>query len=189
MDVSEPGGNPATVAAQSVGQALQTARLARALTVEQVAMELRIEAPKLNALERNEFDTIGPPVFVKGYLRQYGQRLGLDYRDLLSMYYAQAERLEVIVQPSRTIKLRDERQITIWIIAAVLLVVLGVALVVWWVRSGGSLPLSIAPAAADDAAAVFIHSAALAAADRPIESAQRASSPGVPPVLDAPAEA
>ena len=57
------------------------------------------------------------PVFVKGYLKQYGTRLGLDVRDLLALYYKQTTLADVQIQPSRTIKLRDERQITSWILA------------------------------------------------------------------------
>ena len=159
MDVSEQRIGPAKETAPSLGQVLQNARTARALTVEQLATELRIEAPQLRALEQNEFERIGPPVFVKGYLRQYGARLGLEYRDLLGLYYEQVEDREVVVQPSRTIKLRDERQITIWIIAALVLAVLGVALAVWWVNNGR--PLGFLSAAEDDGAQ-FIDSASAA---------------------------
>ena len=84
MDASETRAGPsADTAAATVGQTLRNARTARALSIDQLATELRIEAPQLAALERNEFERIGPPVFVKGYLRQYGQRLGLSYNDLL----------------------------------------------------------------------------------------------------------
>ncbi len=60
----------------------------------------------------DRFERIGVPVFVKGYLRQYGARLGLDPRDLLARYSEQTSLQEVLVQPSKTIKLHDERQIT-----------------------------------------------------------------------------
>jgi cytoskeleton protein RodZ len=124
-------------APQTLGQALRSARLAQDLTVEQLSTELRIEAKQLTALEENRFELIGVPVFIKGYLKQYGLRLGLDVSDLLAMYYKQTTLADVEIQPRRTIKLRDERQITSWILAVLVLLTLVVGLAVWW-WSGGS---------------------------------------------------
>ena len=132
----------------SLGQVLKGARASRGLTLEQLSTELRIEAVQLQALEQDQLERIGPPVFVKGYLRHYGTRLGLDYSDLLSLYYKQAQNRDVYVKPSRSIDLRDERQITIWIVAAIVLVAVTVALAVWWMTSSaGTPPVSAAPAA------------------------------------------
>src|SRR5215831_19760129 len=118
-DNRQPAAAPTNIAdKRSVGGILRDARTAQGLTLEQVATELRIELPQLQALEGDRFERIGVPVFVKGYLRQYGTRLGLDTRDLLARYYEQTSLKEVQVQPSKTIKLRDERQITVWVIAA-----------------------------------------------------------------------
>ena len=130
---------------QSVGQILKQARIARDLSIEQMSTELRIEAPQLEALEQDRFERIGVPVFVKGYLRQYGTRLGLDVRDLLAQYTKQSSLKDVQIQPSKTIKLRDERQITVWILALFVLVGLIVALGVWW-WSGGLSGGAVTPA-------------------------------------------
>jgi len=124
-------------AERSVGEMLKTARAAHGLTLEQIATELRIEIKQLDALENDRFDRIGVPVFVKGYLRQYGQRVGLDYRDLLAQYYKQTSLQEVQIRPSKTIKLRDQRQITVWIIAALALLVVVAGLAAWWLGGGG----------------------------------------------------
>jgi cytoskeleton protein RodZ len=122
----------------TLGQLLRETRLKHDLTLEQLATELRIESKHLNALEENRFEHIGVPVFVKGYLKQYGLRLGLDVSDLLAMYYKQTTLPDVQIQPSRTIKLHDERQITSWVLAVIVLLVLIVGLAVWW-WSGGDL--------------------------------------------------
>jgi cytoskeleton protein RodZ len=114
-----------------LGKTLAAARAAQGLTIEEIATELRIEPRLLNALEQCRFEELGPPVFAKGYLKQYGNRLGLKYADLLAEYYRLVEPKEVTLAPSRTIKLRDERQITVWIIAALALAVLAVFLMVW----------------------------------------------------------
>ena len=130
----------------SVGEILKEARNAQGLTLEQVATELRIELPQLEALETDRFERIGVPVFVKGYLRQYAMRLGLDPRDLLARYSEQTKLKEVLVQPSKTIKLHDERQITVWVIAALAILVVIVGLGAWWVGAGGP-PVASAPPA------------------------------------------
>jgi cytoskeleton protein RodZ len=132
---------------RSVGEMLKESRNAQGLSLEQISTELRIEVPQLEALEGDRFERIGVPVFVKGYLRQYGTRLGLDPRDLLAQYYAQTSLKEVQIQPSKTIKLRDERQITVWVIAALAILVVVVGLAAWWVGAGGSTVAS-SPSAA-----------------------------------------
>jgi cytoskeleton protein RodZ len=140
MADSEPS-TTESAPAPSLGQMLRNARLAQDLTVEQIATELRIEAKQLKALEDNRLAEIGVPVFVKGYLRQYGHRLGLDVRDLLAAYYREPTLSEVQVRPSRTIKLRDDRQITSWLLAGIVLLTVAVGLAVWW-WNGGSFDIA-----------------------------------------------
>jgi cytoskeleton protein RodZ len=138
MADSESQDAPAAPAApETLGQRLRTARLAHDLTLEQLATELRIEAKQLEALEEDRFERIGVPVFVKGYLKQYGTRLGLSVPDLLVLYYKQTTLGDVQIQPSRTIKLHDERQITSWVLAAILLLAVVVGLAIWWWNGGG----------------------------------------------------
>jgi cytoskeleton protein RodZ len=136
---------------ETVGQILRRARVARDLSLEQVSAELRIEPQQLDALEHDRFERIGVPVFVKGYLRQYGVRLGLDQRELLAHYDRQTKLREVEIQPSKTIKLHDERQITVWVVAVVVLLALIVGLAVWWLNGGG-FTLGGTPAAVEKAA-------------------------------------
>ena len=135
----------------TLGERLRAARLVQDLTVEQLATELRIEAKQLHALEENRFEQIGVPVFVKGYLKQYGSRLGVDVADLLALYYKQTTLADVQVRPNRTIRLRDERQITAWVLAAIVLLTVIVGLAAWWWNGGSfgaALPAESAAAPA-----------------------------------------
>lgn len=129
---TESQAEAATPAAVGVGETLRRARAARGLTIEQIATELRIEAPLLRALEDERFDAIGPPVFAKGYLKHYSQLLGLDHADLLGRYQLLAGNQEVAIQPSRTIKLHNERQVTLWVVAALALAAVAAVLYFWW---------------------------------------------------------
>ena len=177
-------------APQTLGQMLRAARLAQDLTLEQLSTELRIEAKQLSALEDNRFDKIGVPVFVKGYLKQYGTRLGINVADLLALYYKQTTLADVEVQPSRTIKLRDERQITSWVVAVIVLLAVAAGLAWWW--NGGnftSLPLT---GSEPEPAATAIPAPAEPSAQRTPERAEPspALSPAdAPPPTEAEAEA
>jgi len=178
----QPAASPAgTPDKHSVGETLKEARNAQGITLEQVATELRIELPQLEALEGDRFERIGVPVFVKGYLRQYAARLGLDPRDLLARYYEQSSLKEVQVQPSKTIKLRDERQITVWVIAALAILVVVVGLAAWWVGAGGSTVASGPPAAPKAGSDAKPASAAPAAAPEPASTPPAGGSTAPPP--------
>jgi cytoskeleton protein RodZ len=155
-DSDAPSAPAAPPPPETLGETLRAARLAHDLTLEQLSTELRIEVRQLSALEENRFEQIGVPVFVKGYLKQYGTRLGVDVRDLLAQYYKQTTLADVQVQPSRSIKLRDERQITSWVLAAIVLLLVVAGLAVWWWNGGNfdglSLPRSSPPPASTSVA-------------------------------------
>ncbi len=179
---------PVQKAPETLGQILRRARLAQDLTIEQLATELRIEAKQLNALEENRFERIGVPVFIKGYLKQYGLRLGLDVPDLLALYYKQTTLADVQIQPRRTIKLRDERQITSWILAAIVLLAL-VGLAAWWWsggRFGAASGIQSPPATTTPPAAEPAESQTPPPATPPVAPLQRTLPAVDPPAADPP---
>ena len=147
-DSEQPIPPAAPPPAATLGELLRTARLSQDLTVEQLSTELRIEAKQLNALEGNRFEQIGVPVFIKGYLKQYGSRLGLNVADLLALYYKQTTLAEIQIRPNRAIKLRDERQVTSWVFAAIVLLVVVAGLAAWW-WNGGSFGTVLPPRGAE----------------------------------------
>lgn len=186
-DSLQPSAAPAAApTSNSLGELLRKARVAQGLTVEQIATELRIEAQHLAALEDDKLERIGIPVFVKGYLRQYGQRLGVDTRELLALYAKQTKIEEVQIQPSPTIHLRDERQITVWVVALLILAVIVAALAVWW-TSGAPFDFSfstgaVTPAAAPAAAVSAPAAAPRAPAPAPVVAAPAAAEPAAVPI-------
>jgi cytoskeleton protein RodZ len=70
------------------GERLAVARRAQQISVLDVAKELHLDEPKVRALERNDFDLLGAPVFAKGHLRKYAQLVGFDEADIFADYYA-----------------------------------------------------------------------------------------------------
>ena len=172
-DSEQPAAAAAAPVYTNVGQMLREARVAKDLTLEQIATELRIEARQLAALEDNRFEQIGPAVFIKGYIRQYAQRLGLDQQNLMDIYGRQTNIEDVQVKPSKPIRLRDERQITMWVVAALVLLLIAVGLAVWW-SNGGRFELGSASRAARGPAASVEPAPAGAAEPAPAGSAPAA---------------
>ncbi|HMB72497.1 MAG TPA: RodZ domain-containing protein [Gammaproteobacteria bacterium] len=117
----------------TLGARLRDARQSRELSIEKIADELRIDEHVLVALEEDRLADIKvAPVFIKGYIKQYGRLLQLDYDELRQAFYAQIDTDDVTLRPNSSIQLRDERQITLWIIAALAVLLVGIALFLWW---------------------------------------------------------
>ena len=70
------------------GDRLANKRKEKELSVNQVAREIKIEPHVIEMIENNDFESIGAPVFVKGYLRQYSELVGLDPDLIIEKYNA-----------------------------------------------------------------------------------------------------
>jgi cytoskeletal protein RodZ len=60
------------------GQQLTAAREARGMTAADVAKRLRIRAMFVDALEREDWNAVGEPVYARGFLKNYARLVGLD---------------------------------------------------------------------------------------------------------------
>jgi len=69
------------------GERLAEARRAKQISVLEIAKELHVEEAKIRALENNDFDVLGAPVFAKGHLKKYSQLVGVNHDDVLADYY------------------------------------------------------------------------------------------------------
>jgi transcriptional regulator with XRE-family HTH domain len=69
------------------GERLKKARREHDISVRDVAKELHLDEYKVRALEKNEFDVLGAPVFAKGHLRKYAELVGVDTDDVMTDYY------------------------------------------------------------------------------------------------------
>jgi len=74
LDIPAPGGR------------LRLAREARGLQLNQAAAALHLEPTVLRALEADDYQALGPRVFVQGYLRNYAALLNLPAAELLAEY-------------------------------------------------------------------------------------------------------
>ena len=67
---------------------MREGRLDVGLTLEQVADGLHLDERVIAALETEEFDEIGAPVFVRGHLKAYARVLRIDESKVLDAYRA-----------------------------------------------------------------------------------------------------
>ena len=112
------------------GERLAEARRERQISVLEVAKELHLDEPKVRALERNDFEVLGAPVFAKGHLRKYAQLVGVDADDVFADYYqmTRQETIPPVIVGRR--RVRQELSPGPWI--AVIIVIIVAAASYWW---------------------------------------------------------
>jgi cytoskeleton protein RodZ len=125
------------------GELLADARREQQISVHEIAKELHLDEPKVRALERNEFDVLGAPVFAKGHLKAYAQIVHVDPDDILVDYYqitrATAAPLVVSARP------RPGRELSPgpWIGVIVIIVIVVTAF--WWFTRPAGSDLQVQP--------------------------------------------
>jgi len=112
------------------GERLAEARREQQISVVEIAKELHLDEPKVRALERNEFDVLGAPVFAKGHLKTYAQLVNVAERDVISDYYhlTRAETAPPVI--STRPKPRRELSPGPWI--AVIVAIILIVSAIWW---------------------------------------------------------
>ncbi len=76
---------------ETVGQFLRKEREKRNVSLDAVAKVTRITKENLEALEKDDFELISAPVFVRGFLRNYATFLGLDPKEVIGRYDSQTD--------------------------------------------------------------------------------------------------
>lgn len=67
----------------SIGQTLREARETEGMSVEAVAARLRLMQRQIEAIEADDFEGLGRPVFARGFVRNYAKLLGIEPDPLL----------------------------------------------------------------------------------------------------------
>ncbi len=71
---------------QSIGEALKNAREQKGISLEQAEEDTKIRKRYLQALEDGEYSIIPGSVYVKGFLRNYANYLGLNQEEIMIEY-------------------------------------------------------------------------------------------------------
>ena len=75
-----------------IGTTLREARIRARIDISEVEARTKIRAKYLRAIENEEWDLLPGPVYVKSFLRTYGDFLGVDTRLLVDEYKRRYER-------------------------------------------------------------------------------------------------
>jgi len=132
----------------SIGQVLRDAREAQGMTLEDAAARLRLMQRQIVAMEADEFESLGQPVFARGFVRNYSRLLGLEPKVLLAhMEGAPAEPAVVShVAPPPPRSWLGSPWLTLLLLGVVIVVTVPVALY-WWLNEGEDEVVSRVPAA------------------------------------------
>lgn len=144
--------------AKGCGQQLREAREAAGLSIDDVGSRLRMPLHVIRALETEQWERLGAPVFVRGQLRSYARLLGVDLDPLLaSAHIAPVQPVELIshthTPPLRRMLESATRRLVYVVITA------GLAVPVWYATrthfaedGPSTASLDVVPAAPGDAA-------------------------------------
>ncbi len=112
------------------GERLAQARRELQIPALEIAKELHLDEYKVRALECNDFDVIGAPVFAKGHLRKFAQLVKVDEADIMADYYQLTR--SAGGPPALAPRRKPRREISPGPWIAGIVVVLAVAAVYWW---------------------------------------------------------
>lgn len=131
------------------GERLRAARRANDISIRDIAKELHLDEYKVRAMEKNEFDVLGAPVFAKGHLRKYAELVGVAIDDIMADYYKMNRATGAPPVVSERKPPMQDYAIGRWIgIAFAVLLVVAVLAGAWWwfVLRPAVVPPRITPA-------------------------------------------
>ena len=127
-----------------MGERFRAAREARGLSLSDVAEQIRIRSVYLASIEEENWNAIGAPVYIRGFLRTYARFLGIDPEEAVAAFnrtqpaMPPALGLPATEQPTAEAAAR-RGSVLVWVAAAV--AVLLIAFVVYnelTMRRGGA---------------------------------------------------
>jgi cytoskeleton protein RodZ len=148
----------------SVGQILRDAREARGITLDDVASRLRLMHRQIEAMETDDFESLGQPVFARGFVRNYARLLGLAPEALLArMEGAPVETTAVSqAEPPPQYSWLTSPWLILLLLGLLVMVGVPVALYMWLNSEVDEGPVAPAPAATQSRPASAVEPAPVA---------------------------
>ncbi len=117
----------------SVGQTLREAREAQNITRDDVALRLRLMHRQVEAMETDDFQSMGPPVFARGFVRNYARLLGIQPELLLDRMEGAPAEPSPVAQPEPPISSSwlTSPWLILLLLAVVVIVAVPVSLYLW----------------------------------------------------------
>lgn len=72
--------------AQTIGQELKEERVKLGITLEQISAKTRINIKYLEAIEESKYDVLNEDVYIKAFIREYSQAVGLNKDKIIEKY-------------------------------------------------------------------------------------------------------
>lgn len=85
---------------KTLASLLSSQRKAKKISLKKVSADLLIKEEHLSALESGDWSSLPEPTFVKGFIRNYSQYLGLDPGFLLALYRREYDEAKYPKKPS-----------------------------------------------------------------------------------------
>lgn len=120
----EPEAERAAGSLHSVGARLRAARDTRELSVEAIALQLRLAPRVVEALEAGDEQHLPGLAFTRGYVRAYARLVGLDAEALLAELGTAAPSDSVTLSPVGSIHVRRRAPLGRWLLWTALLLLL-----------------------------------------------------------------
>jgi cytoskeleton protein RodZ len=120
------------------GERLAKARRELEIPIVEIAKELHLDEYKVRAMECNDFDVIGAPVFAKGHLRKYAHLVEVDEADIMADYYQLTR--SAGATPVVSVRSRPRQALALGPWIAAILIVLAIAAVYWWFAARPAQP-------------------------------------------------
>jgi len=128
-----PANSPLNSVSDSLGATLRSAREASGLSLHKAAQGMHVSDDIIEALEHDDFASLGAPIFVRGHLRNYARLLGLPEDEVLA-----AEHTADKLAPPQLIPLQPGgghvfgRRFAMPVFSIIVIALLLVLSVVWW---------------------------------------------------------
>ena len=91
---------------KTVGEIIRTARQKRCLSIEQLSVLTKIDSKYIDALEADRYHDLPSETFIKGFIRNIGQRLSHNPDELIAIFrrdFRQPDRVRKVKTRHRTV--------------------------------------------------------------------------------------
>src|SRR5580704_4034659 len=103
----------------SVGGTLRAERLRQGIDLATITTKTKICRPMLEAIEKDEFDSLPPGSYRRNFLRQYAQALGLDEEETVAAFYQQYEEPSLPLPVPPKVTRRSHLREVAWVLAGI----------------------------------------------------------------------
>lgn len=130
---------PTNPVSDGPGRRLHVVRHQRSMSIESIANQLHLAPRFVEAIERDDYDSLPSPVFTAGYIRNYARLLNIDPTPLLENYRKLNPEAPVAVpsaQPARAAVGGGMGRLLVPLVTLMVIGALGWLAFLWWDANG-----------------------------------------------------